>query len=468
VPVSTFNNVPDGANWGSGNSGGINVTYDDVEIQMGDDGTLAGPDIRIQAAFVFDLSTSGGLPKGASISDVKVIVGAAGNLTLSGGDADHRMALMSSDGQWDRATSHALHKSNSGIVYGAPSVIATTEFRGVDSDAVEVFDTVTAAIVYDTYTTSATRPSYGCTFKLPANKNISDIYPFLARADVGTSSEVTLAVYSLAGNARHYAIDELLGRTFRVPYNVLPAVGAERIFHFVDPIAATDADRWLAVVLEGEIFDDGTIKTNHRITYRDWYGSSPAAYRGLTEGSMFLVSKDEANDNSLNGIARIKNPDVPHFMLSGVTTFYTTPFERHVGNVLASSDSSVTYVDGTPYNYGSPASGQLNEVSGIVAEVQTWVDSAAFDPSTGKHFLGLMVSPFDPDDELWEIAGTGHGSIIPCKLEITYTNLSNVRSDSETRSRIFVATEVRDRVRPRKEETRARVRAPQSSARSNQ
>lgn len=487
VVVTT--NVNHGIAEPESNSATLNLAFDDLVVYMGDAGTLPGPDIRHALAFVFDLSSGGGIAKTATLTDVKITLTPNATLSLSGGDADHRFALMEPNGQWDRSTDSVLHQSTSGIVYGAPSRQATARsFRGKNEAGSTIFDTSTAAAGFTTFETSAAWPSWGCTFQLPANEILWDMYVDMARIDTGSASNIRLDVYELEGDGRHFAIKSLLASTRELPYSslVLNTV-TETAFTFFGPgFAATTSDRWLAVVVAGDILDDGTIRTTHRLKSRYVTGTSCSSYRGSTEGSLFRVSDVAVNDNSLSDIAYIYSSDVPHIYASGTTTRLTTPYDRvrSGGSVLASSESTVSWTSGTPYNYGTPASGQMNVVTGCLVEFQSWLDSDDYDPDDGKHFLGLMLEPFDPDDELWEVAVA---SGVACTLELTFRNdtvihasgshrarvaaaASSVRervvSDVDERTRIFVADEARDRVRPTRDKAGGRVRAPESYLRS--
>ena len=475
----------DASSQADANSDGLNVYFDDVSIEFGEIGTLVGPDGRECVSMVFDLSQGGGIAKTATITDVTLTVRPLITQSLSGGDAQHRLALMEPNGQWDRPTSSALHQSNSGIVYGAPSRQATAaSFRGRNEAGATIFDTSTAGSGFIFIDTSDAWPSWGCTFKLPANEVLWSLACDMSRRDAGSNKKVKLIIYELEGDGRHFAIKSHLKDTFYVPYNQLVLnIITEQIFTMgpFNPLAASASDRWLGVVVGGEILDDGTIRTTHRL--RGMYvGSNDCSiYRDNTEGSMFKLSNVDSNDNSLNDIAYHFSSDIPHIYDGGNTNVLTTPFSRiwTDGNVLSSADATVAWTNGVDYKYGSLAGSNI--FSGIVAELQAWLDSDNYDPDNGRHHIGIMLEPCDPDEETWPIAsanitltiGFTNRTLIHAgggnrtRVEATFgVVVDRVRADMDERTRIFVADEARDRVRPIKEKTGGRVRAPESYVRS--
>ncbi len=414
----------------------LNVSFDDVTISMGDSGTLSGPEARHGLAFVFDLSSDGGFPKTATLTGVKISLTPTTTLSLSGGDADHRFALMAQNGGWDRATSHALHADNSGIVYGNPSRRDTIRVRGHDViGGSVVFLTESAGAGHHTITTSSVCPTLGTTFRLPAGKTLQAVSFFMNRVDGTSSDSIKPILYELAGNGRHFAIERSLdydistGVSFSArAYSELPTVSTWTEWGALVPLAATGSDRWFGLVLEGDWFTSGVSATTRRVSVLANSGNSDTIFRVATDGSFFTAGLKSSlvKDNSLSDIAFPYASDIPHIYGNNTTTLLTTPFQRHVGNVLASTNQfiSINWVDGTTYNYGTAAPGQMNVITGCLAEFQAWIDSDAYDPVTGKHFLGMMIEVLYPDDELWDAAGDGHSSYAKCTLTLTFENTS--------------------------------------------
>lgn len=423
MPTVVMSTVPHGAAQSESSSVSLNLTFDDTTISHGDFSTIAGPDQRFGLGLIFDTSGGVGIPKNAVVTDVKLTLVPTTTLSATGGDAQHRIAFMASNGQWDRSPDNFLHYSVSGTVFGAPSRHLNGSFRGEDAIGGVAFDTDTAGAGATDFNTSSDIPGFGCTFFLAKNIRVKSLWVEIGRADTGDNSLLDFEFYELDGFGRHFAIKSHLKTTLPILYSALPlATVTEKEFLFIDGgIVASTEDRWLGVVLGGNIFNDGSTETNHRIRYRTHAQIDGTIYRNNSDGSLFHASRSVTEDNSLSRIAYPLASDIPRLFEDSSTNVLTTPYQRYVGNILAATDTTVAYVDGTPYNYGSPASGQMNVVTGIVAEFQAWIDSADFDPDNGKHFLGLMVEPLDPDDKMWDIAGDSHATYAKPELTITFT-----------------------------------------------
>lgn len=427
MPTEIFTVLFDGTNTALSGSAVINPqTPADQLEDMGDEGTIAGPDGRRCWAGVYDLNQFGGIPENAVVTDVKfTVTPTQTKIGPTAGDVDHRFALMASTGGWNRSKQDALHADISGIVYGNPSRREVISVRGFDAASVELFSTLQAITSsgFHVISTSSVWPTFGTTFLLPANKTLKTVSFFIQRLDAATSALISASVYELESDARRFAIKSLIKTTQTVDYSTIGGSLSLVGFDFSDAgIASDPSPRWLGVVLGGEWFTSGkSVSANRLLTFADSVDTD-GIYAVLSEGSFFtakLVSASE-KDNSLSAVAFPYESDVPHIYQNSITTPLTAPFQRYKGNVLASSDSAVTWTASTPYNYGSPASGQLNVISGIVAEFQSHLDGVDYDLASGKTFLGILFEPNDPDEFLWESASSTHATIAAPTLTLTW------------------------------------------------
>lgn len=421
MPVATLDVVAGGAT-DCNHDISLNLGSGDIALFMGDNGTLAGPEERRSMAFIYDAAT---IPKNAIIEGVKLIIHPTESQSASGGDADHRFALLSPDGGWNRSSQSAIHASSIGsaplgLAFGVPALGIHMRAKGFTSTGGAIFDINTAGAGFVDYATSILRPTLGSTFLQTASDIIKHIDVTMRRMDAESSDLLQLSVYMLNSNNRNAPVSSHLLSTPPMLYSVLSEAYAQQRFTFIDAgINPTGSPRWLAFCITGDLVNQGLSINSRRFEFQGQDGDSDLAYRVATEGSAFSAAFSDV-PMSLSTVGYATGFDVPHIYTNNSTSLLTTPFQRHVGNVLESSDESVSWISGTNYNYGSPSSGQLNELPGIVAELQAYIDSDAFEPVLGKSKIGFMVTVLDPNDLLWQSAGPAHATQKPMKLQITY------------------------------------------------
>ncbi len=150
----------------------------------------------------------------------------------------------------------------------------------------------------------------------------------------------------------------------------------------------------MGFVIEGDWFDADHFST-HRIiveTISDLV-SVQNAYPENTTGSMLHASKNPAAqfENSFVGYYYSKW-DLPSLYRNGSQFELTEPFPRAFGNTMQfDGDEPLVWTTDVPTSYGSTQYGADHELTGdIASELQSWIDSEHYDPSTGKYWLGLL------------------------------------------------------------------------------
>lgn len=444
------------------------------------------------------------IPKHAIIERVSLELDPEQSWSYTGLEATHRIALMAADGHWDRSRTQTLHQQQQVIdgppgpsqyltSYSAPSVASSIELY-VDNASTEIAESITGGGAADLTTQAAEMmQTFGCTVQIPANEVIAAIRLPLSKADTpGASLDLAAQIYSLDRDSREGVPSQKVQLSSAMRYVDLPTGSPVMQTFTVSPvIPAQSTARWIAILIEGPLFNPlHAVTGTHRLTFRAKYAADHSVYPVSSLGSM-LHASTSGNvqwENSFHGYY-YQTGAVPMHYKHAVDAELVTPFARHFGATL--NWDGVEPFTGTinvPISFGSDPSDE--PLTGdIVAEVQAWIDSDDYDPSSGRYWVGMFFDQQGPvvSAYLSFKSPLAYATKSPKLTVDWHENPTIVLADSMARSRVDAPAsaagirvqaepragervsaqmEAMQRVRPDLAEASQRVRAPHSYARS--
>jgi len=435
VPTSTFIADDYTTSWIARGSAISGLSLDTV-LELGDDSKNGGPDDRrsmVHGWDLFDPETGFSIPKICTIISVKIdwTASATQNTSIIR-NREHDIALIASDGHWDRSITNALsEQGGSGITYGPPTFRNSTALQLKNSAASEIATTV------DTFDAGAAVTNFlpfirgfGCTVEVPNAEDVKSVGFVISRGvNPAPAQDVELRVkaYSLKANGRQYAIDTLIATSDPVMYSSLPFVNPPTVyetFTFSTAIpAVTTGSRWLGFMVEGEWLDDSHY-TTHWLRYIGGNASlDPSVYNSGSRGSTFWASPEAAYrwENSFLW-QYVYDMNVPFARDENTTLLMTIPFKRYFGSVMSQTISAGTWAIDEAASYGSTNSGADEIFPNFVANVQDWIDSDWYTPSKRETYMGIMMGNKNPENILYEMHGPGNtGGYSNIRLTIEYT-----------------------------------------------
>lgn len=399
-----------------------NLFGDYIELYWGDGSkTPVGSDTRRSVVMSFDIGnpdTGTVITKGATIDDVRFeFVPSQTRSAVLAPNNSWRMALIASDGYWDRSTSHHLYALNgSGIHIGPSDIGRTIDLRVKNSASTEIADAMTDDTGWASFSTGGFVPAtatIGSTIEIPADEDIKTVSLTLNRFDVTPpipDTTLIAVVYELWRNGRNYAVDHVIGTSDPINYSdlVQNLVATNTVdFTFDTPIPASTETRWVGVILEGTRLDAEALSSVQRLVYKGRDNTaSPIGYLSGTAGSLIFATKQAIYltwQNSFYESAYLARDSVPFIYPANSTTKITTPYQRYFGNVMGKDITNI--VLNVTESIGSTGSGAENIVSGMEDEVQAWFDSEWYDPDIGRTWIGLLLEIFNPNNLYWLIHG---------------------------------------------------------------
>jgi len=471
----------------------INTTAEQTSIRIGDTAKGGGSADRISTQQIWDLGDpdvgSAPLTKNAILDSIKFeFVPLVNGLANS-----HTIALLASDGHWDRSTQHALSPAQGSPPYSSASFVISPDFVGKSPGGIPIFDTqpdLTGAVGLASGALDAWH-TFGTTARMPVGANLRSVTIRIQRLDVPLPSPPGLVVnvYSLTKNGRQYTVDELIGTTAARGYHeILFGSYGPVAFTLTEDITVTE-ETWLGFMIEGQWFDDQYFSTQ-RIQLPVRINPLVTGYLAGTDGSLLHASKRPAVQwaNSLPNFYFYQN-DTPFIYPASSTTELTTPHSRFFGTAM--NKFAGAWTAGVARTYGSVGSGADEEFADLLTNAQAWIDRADFNPATGNSWFGMAMEIFNPDNIVGTYRGPSHPTSPSIKVIIDWHTIppSSVRagsrarsrveaaastagdrvaSDAETRSRVFAASQASNRVKTTRDNAGGRVRAPQSNARSSE
>lgn len=431
MPTSTFIAYGFTTSWLARGFGSLSQLFRPDTLELGDDSKNGGPDDRrsmVHGWDLFDPETGFSIPKICTIKSVKIDwTASATQNTATLRDREHDIALIASDGHWDRSVTNALSKlAGSPITYGPPNFRNSTALQLKNSAASEIATTV------DTFDGAAGVTNFlpflrgfGCTVEVPNNENVKSV-GFVMSRGVDPSpvfdTELRVKAYSLKANGRQYAIDTLIATSDAVMYSSLPFVNPPTVyetFTFSTAIpAVTTGSRWLGFMVEGQWLEENRY-TSHFIRYIGGNSSSsPDAYNTGSHGSSFYGTGGDVYNKPNSFIWQyVFDMNLPFARDENTTLLLTTPFKRYFGSIMSKTISPGTWVIDEPVSYGSTASGADEIFPNFVANVQDWIDSDWYTPSKRETYMGIMMGNKNPENALYEMHGPGQA----------FTGYSNIR-----------------------------------------
>lgn len=460
---------------------------------MGDNTKGGGPDARRSTYHIWDLAEpepeNQPIPKNAIVDEAYIKFVAQQNFAdLDDDNHTHAVALMASDGHWDRSSQNALHQANGAAYYYAPSQTNVLWVRARNSADSEIADTMVDTSGATNLSSSQARfQALGSTIEIPAGEDIKTIRVNMTRdqAPLPADPTLTMKVYTLYENGRQFALDTLIASSEPVAYSALSLTPtfSDIDFTFATAIPSQAASRWVGVLIEGEIFDSLYLGTQiYQLKTRSV--TSQSVYPSDTAGSMLHADPDTdiANANSLVGY--LNSRSVPCLYQVSSSVPLTTPYQRFFGSAMVKTQCG-PWVQFEPKTYGSAVADE--EFPDFVQNIRDWIDSDYFSPWLGKTWIGCFVDiPWSENVQIRTI-GPGHATYASYKLVIEWHPRPSVRasgralqrvaagqsravervvSDATAGHRVTAASTARPRVRASISYAALRVRAPLSNARS--
>lgn len=366
-------------------------------------------------------NSGGAIPKNAIIKEVRLEFVPTLNTISDDGSAQHTLAIMASDGHWDRSRQSPLHKDQGGgITYSAPSVTHTMELtaESFDGDSFQpIGQTIDGAstVLFNSRGDLASE-TLGCTVLIAANAAINRVVIPLGRFNTPfVTSQLQVSLYELHKNTRHSAPERRVATTTSgVDYNSDlpdPPNTSNQIFTFETDIPEQAEDRWVGFLIEGTWFQG--LDENHGITCRVATNSGNSDYLAGTAGSMLHASRFPSRQfpNSLPYYYH-SDMDVPVTYEVISSTAITTPYARFVGSVMGKpgdfNEAQVLDWENTvTHSYGS-VSGTVDTLDvfpELTSAVQDWIDSDDYDPLTGRTWMGIMIDVASANDTIYQMQG---------------------------------------------------------------
>lgn len=423
--TSTYHSTSGHAHFATRNQA-INAAGDFAELLMGDavDATPGvEPDDRQSIVLTWNLAESNMDPssdaayeKDAALNNSSLLFTPSRTTAEPVNDnSTFAFAMLAPDGHWDRPTTHPLHTNQSGKCYSAPAISATIRARannsGLTGNVADTMSDQTGAVAFTTNTGAYPYyQTFGTTMRIPANEEIDSVDIQLSRptgSSPAANPGIQLKLYSLAGNARHYAPDILQATSNAVPYLDLTqsasAAATPERFTFPTQIPAQSSERWVAVILEGPWFQE-TYRVTHPVTVLQRTSIVQDAYMSGTDGSFIFATTRGINQKD-NGFWPYYNwhTDVPGLYPQASTTPLTTPYQRHFGTPISNASSGGWFTS-VALSYGD--SGHTHDVVGWNEMLQAYLDSDNFDPSQGKTWVGMIIEVTNPTNLLWGMSGS--------------------------------------------------------------
>ena len=404
----------------------INAGGDYAELLMGDDVNATPgvePDERHSIILTWNLaeinmdpSSDAAYEKGAALNNSSLLFTPSRTTAEPVNDnSTFEFAMLAPDGHWDRPTTHPLHTNQSGKSYSAPAISATIRARannsGLTGNVADTMSDQTGAVAFTTNTGAYPYyQTFGTTMRIPANEEIDSVDIQLSRptgSSPAANPGIQLKLYSLAGNARHYAPDVLQATSNVVPYLDLTqsasAAATPKRFTFPTQIPAQSSERWVAVILEGSWFQE-TYRVTHPVTVLQRTANVQDAYMSGTDGSLIFATTRGLNQKD-NGLWPYYNwhIDIPCLYPEASTTPLTTPYQRHFGTPISNA-SSGGWLTSFALSYGD--SGHTHDVVGWNEMINAYLESDNFDPSQGKTWVGMIIEVTNPTNLLWGMSGS--------------------------------------------------------------
>ncbi len=466
-------------------------------LNMGDLAKGGGSDDRRSMLHTWDLASpdagSAPIPKHAIIDSATVDWTAAGTSVAADDQATHALALMAPDGHWDRGSQHPLQYANgAGVTWSAPSISSTIKMmaRSLTNLLYDTMPTTTGSTAFNNSAETAYQ-GLGSTLYLPPGENmLFCVIPMYRREQYFPDNPtIKLKAWSLCGDGRHYALDEVIGESLEKNYGDLAYFGwgGSPIFQFSPAIDPTASGRWIGITIEGGILD-WDMQGYRTIAVKHLSNPDQDSYYGDTGGSMITGTVDPALrwDNALPLGYQTMN-DAPALYPAGSSTVLTTPYQRHFGDVMVTARCD-PWTSAERKSYGSPTSGADEIFAALATNIQAFIASEHYSPATGRSRAGLLMEVPTAEFAVWNASGPGHPTRTPFQLTLEWhPNETAVRAESrsrqrvaaagsrasdrvqcdpDARERVFAAADCRQRVRAADAEATQRVRAPYSNARS--
>jgi hypothetical protein len=433
----------------------------------GDNSKLPGPDERRSTYHIWDLtdpdSGSPSVPKNAIVDEAYIEFIPQHNLDDVDDDNHERaIALMASDGHWDRSAQNALHQANGAAFYYGASQTDVLDFMVRNSADSEIADTMVdptgGGWLSNTGVTYL--QGLGTTVEIPAGEDIKTVRVPMRRLDAPLPGAPTLQVfaYELSSNGRQYALDSFIAASEPVAYGSLALQPAQSDidFTFATAIPSQGSSRWIGLMIEGEIFDPTWFGTQ---IYQLWRRNvlQQNSYPLDTAGSWLNADPDTdiANANSIVGY--LNSRSVPCIYQNNFTTPLMTPYQRYFGSVMTKRACG-PWVWPEPKTYGSAAADE--EFPDFVQNVQDWLDSDYYSPGLGKTWIGFMIDIPAPNNVVFRTYGPGdatydgykliiewHALPLPVPLDVgDLTRRTVITADNLTRRTIVTAGDLTRRM----------------------
>ncbi len=420
------------------------------EIGFGDNNKVAGSDERWSSIQSWELGNPdpgvGGsvpIPKYADIANAYIEFVPVDDKAGSGDQLEHRIALVASDGHWDRSRQNVLHIDQQNLADGnspsatfsAPSFASHVNFTVFKKNSVIIAETMTETTdpddtVLDTGPagdfTVRHRMAIGTTVEIPAGEEVYDVVVRMCRRINAVANPVlTMGVYALRRNGRQYAVDQLISRSLPINYADLPLNATDPaseavLWEFVpalttDDLGNADEAQWIGLLVEG--LEDSSASSNSwfrpalqyfnplLFQFRETTSGDQEAYLDGSAGSMFFASRSLVRQFQ-NSFPYYYNSsiDVPSVYETLSTNELRTPYIRFFGSVMAKTvDPNWTSLVPVTYGaeFGNDGTIPTNIFPEFVTNVQNWIDSEFYTPRTGETWIGLIMEVLDPDNFIW-------------------------------------------------------------------
>ena len=237
---------------------------------------------------------------------------------------------------------------------------------------------------------------------------------------------IQVSAYELTGNGRQYALDSRIDSSDIVSYldlGLFPVTVTQK-FDFPTPIPEKPFGRWIGLMIEGDWFDEA-YQLSHRIVLSVRNHDQQESYPSGTLGSQMIATNiaDAQDENSFVGLY-YRGEDVPVLYQEGTGSNLATPYPRHFGSILAWNGSTpLTWTTDVPIVYGDTVGDTADEpIDGSFKdEIQNYIDSAYYNPATGRYWLGMMFGKRDGINSQYRYYGpSGSGQAISLELDWHY------------------------------------------------
>jgi hypothetical protein len=442
MPVSVFTAGYNQCNESTRDSvlNNINST---ASVQIGDGTKFIEADDRHSTIQTWDLSDpdTGSLPvlDGSTINSVRMQFTPSATQGAVGLNASHALAVLASDGHWDRSSTNELHQNQSGVTYSAPSMDTAFYFRSYSTgDLVnptgETSTQDTAPLVgnYDS-SASLLYHAFGTTMQVQAGRDVARISIRMAARNPTPPGDTNLKVnvYSLRKNGRHYAVESLIGSSDTIAYSSIAYAANATLYYdfdFSTPISSSVSARWLGFVVEGDWFDESLRASYGMNVARRTFNGDFNNYMDGSFGSAITASKHALSVASTNSLLYFyqNQIDVPAIYGDLNITPSTTPFTRFHGSVMGGDVGLGAWQIDVPRSYGSPGSGADEEFALLAANMQSYLDSTDF--GSNRRWFGLMLDIPRPNLAFWDYYGSGDARAVSLIVDWTEGQVGKVCS----------------------------------------